>query len=225
MDCIGLRKPDVAIDTRALIEPAVAEAGIHADDEEVFLPRVDEVGDVEAEGRVAVVVAPDEVAVKEDERIAEGAVELDGDALAGVACGQVEAAAIPADGGLRIAAAERLEAVAFELVIVDEGQLDGPVMGQVERAPGGVVEARGGKAELAGFSKVSLSAAETQVLGGIGPVAELKLPAEVEQQAFARRDGRRCGRGKQRFEARGGQQRKRDAGAEEVAASEGLHRG
>jgi len=222
---LGFGEPDVTVDSGALVEPAVAEAGVHADDEIVLLAGVDEVGDVEAEGGVAVVVAADEVAVEEDERVAEGAVELEGEALAGVGCGQVEAAAIPADRGLGIAAAERLVAVAVEGFVVDEGQLDGPVVGEVERAPGGVVEFGGSEGEVAGFGEVALGSAEAQIFRGISPVAEHELPAEVEQQTLAGRDGGRRGRGKQGFQARRGEERQRNAGAQNVAAGEGLHGG
>jgi len=102
---IGLGEPDVAIDACAFVEPAVAEGGIDAKDNGVLLAEVEKVGEVEAEGCVAVVIATNEAAVDEDENASEGAVELDDDALALIGGGDVEEAAIPADGGLRVAAA------------------------------------------------------------------------------------------------------------------------
>ena len=77
MDGIGFGEPDVAIDACAFVEPAVAEAGVHTDDEEVFLAVLNVVTYVKGKGGVAVVVAADEVAVEEDESAAKGTIEVD----------------------------------------------------------------------------------------------------------------------------------------------------
>ena len=192
---IGLGQPHVAIDARALVEPAVAEAGVHARHDVVLRAVAQKVRQVEAERRVAVVVAADEAAVHKDQHVAEGAVELDRDAPAQVAGRNLELAPVPAHAGLRIAAAEGLVAVRFLLLVAHKGQLDRPVVRQVQRAPLGVVELGLGKVEVAGLGKVSLAVAEAQIAGRIGAVAKLELPAEVEEQLLAGRNGRqRLGR-------------------------------
>ena len=123
---------------------------------------------------------------------AEGAVELDRDAPAEIAGGNFEFAAVPAHAGLRIAAAERLEAVRVLLFVAHKGQLDGPVVRQIQRPPLGVVEFGFGEVEVAGLGEVALSVAEAQVACWIVAVAELELPAEVEEQLLARRNRRQC---------------------------------
>ena len=179
----------MAIDSRTLVEPAGAIAGIDADDDAVPGADGEKVGDVVVERRVAAVVAAEITAVNEDHRVAESAVELDGDASAGIARRNVELAPIPSDAGLRILAAEGLKAVRRQGIVPDEGQFDRPVVGQVERAPFGVVEADLGEVEAAGLGKALLIFAEAQVASGIVGVAELELPAKVEEQLLARRDG------------------------------------
>jgi len=72
-------------------------------------------------------------------------------------------------------------------IIAHKGQLDGPVVGQVQRAPLGVVKPGLGEGEIAGLGKVSLAHTEAQIAGRVGAVAELKLPAKVEEQPLARR--------------------------------------
>ena len=62
-------------------------------------------------------------------------------------------------------------------------------MRQVECAPLRVVEFGLGKLEVAGLGEVALAVAEAEILGRIGAVAEHKLPAEVEEQLLARRNG------------------------------------
>ncbi len=117
------------------------------------------------------------------------------DAPARVAGRNLELAPVPAHAGLRIAAAERLVAMGFLLLVAHKGQLDRPIVGQVERAPLRVVEFGLGEVEVAGLGKVSLAVAEAQIAGRVGAVAKLKLPAEIEEQLLARRNGgQRLGR-------------------------------
>ena len=85
MQRIRLGQPHVAIDAGALVEPAVAEARIDARNDVVLLAVRQKVREVEAEGRVAVVVAADEAAVDEYQHVAESAVELNPDAAARIA--------------------------------------------------------------------------------------------------------------------------------------------
>jgi hypothetical protein len=122
----------MAIDAGALVEPAVAEGGVDARGDVVFGAVVEKVGEVEAEGRIAVVVAADEASIDEDENIAEGSIKLNPDAAARVRSGDVEPAPVPAYAGIRVAPAERLVAMAFLCIVVDKWQLHGPIVWQVE---------------------------------------------------------------------------------------------
>ena len=186
VNCIRLGKPHVPIDSGALIEPSVAEARIHAQNNVVLGAIGEEVGQIAVERRIAVVVAADKAAVHEDQHAAEGAIELHGDAAAEVARGNLEFAAVPAHAGFGIPAADGLEAVRVLLLVVHKGQLDGPVVRQIECAPFGVVELGLGKSEVAGLGKIALAEAEAQVASRIDSIAELEFPAEIEEQLLAR---------------------------------------
>ena len=97
VECVGLGKPHMAVDAGALVEPSVAEAGIDAGDDVVFGAVGEEVGEVELEGRVAVVVAADEASVDEEDDVTESAIKLDRNALAEIGGGDFKLAAIPTD--------------------------------------------------------------------------------------------------------------------------------
>ena len=90
MHRVGLGEPDVPINARALIEPAVAQARVHAQHDAVLAAIGEKVGDVELERSVAVVIAADEAAIHEDDDASEGAVELHREAAALVAGGNFE---------------------------------------------------------------------------------------------------------------------------------------
>ena len=120
VDRIRLHQPHVAVDSRALVEPAVARRGVHAHQQHIAAAGIGKIGDVEAEGIVAAAVAADVEAVEDHHGFAVGAVELDRDALARVRRGKLEDAAVPADAGRRIVAAERIEAFARQRGIVLE---------------------------------------------------------------------------------------------------------
>src|SRR5262249_7485827 len=182
-------EPQMAIDSGAFIEPAVAEAGVHANHEIVFFSVAKEVAQVETERRVAVVVAADEISVEKDESAAESPVEFEDDAAALVFFGDVESAAVPADAGFRISSAERLVTVAVLLFVAHERQLDSPVMRQVDVAPLRVVEFLRGKPELSAFGEVALSGAKSQIARGIGSVSLEKFPAEIEEKPLAGSQG------------------------------------
>ena len=185
----------MAIDARALVEPTVAKARIHAHHQVILFAILHKVADIEAEGRVAVVVSPDEASIQKNQRAAEGPVEVDGDAAAPVCLRQIEDAPVPADACLRVAPAERLVAVRILFLVANEGQLDRPIVGQVERAPPGVVELGRREFKVARLVEVALPFAETEVVGRVGAVSLEKLPAEIEEQPFARRNrgNRLCG--------------------------------
>ena len=109
---VGLHQPDVPVNAGALVEPAVALGGVHAHQQHVPAAGGGEIGHVEAERVVAADVPADVEAVEDDRGLAVGGVEFDGDALARVGGREFEDAAIPADAGGRVGAAQRIEALA-----------------------------------------------------------------------------------------------------------------
>ena len=145
--------------------------------------------DVEAERRVAVVVAADEAAVHEEQNIAKSAVELKIDAAAGIARRNLELLAVPAHAGLGIAAAERLVSVRLQRFIADERQFHRPVVRQIQCAPLRVVESDLGKLEIAGLGKVLLALAESEIAGRVRAVPKHKLPSKIKKELLARSDG------------------------------------
>jgi len=181
MKLVHLIEPDMPIDTGAFVKPAVAEAGVDAHHNVVLFAAVQITGEIKAKWRIAVVVAADEEAVDEDQHVAKGAVELNPDAAALVTGWHVEFATIPTDATFRIAATQRLVAVRLLLLIPDKGQLNGPVVRQVVRAPLRVVEARLGEFEVARLCEISLPVSEAEVLGRVVAIAEGKPPGEVKE--------------------------------------------
>src|ERR1019366_2316689 len=87
---IGLHQPDVPIDAGALVEPTVALGGVGADQQHVPSAGGGEIGYVEAERIITADVPADVEAVEDDRGFAIRAVELDGDALTGVAGRELE---------------------------------------------------------------------------------------------------------------------------------------
>ena len=71
--------------------------------------------------------------------------------------------------------------MALLLLIAHKGQLDRPVVRQIERAPVRVVKFLRGKPKLAGLGEVSLSHAKSQITQRIAAVALKEFPAKVEQ--------------------------------------------
>ncbi len=189
MQRIGLCEPHMPVDSGALVEPAVAKGRVHARHDAVLLADGEEVGDVETEWRVAVVVAADEAPVHKDEHVAECAIELDGDAAAGISSRNVELVPVPPHACLGIAPPQRLIPVRLERVVPHKRQLHRPVVGQIQRAPFRIVVSHAGKLEIAGLGEVPLIVSEPEVLGRVAAVAKLKLPAEVEEQLFTRSNG------------------------------------
>ena len=196
---IGLGQPRMSVDARALVKPAVAEAGVHARHNAVFGSIVQKIRHVEPERHVPVVVAPDKAAVHKNHHIAEGAVELDRHAPPQVAGRNLELAPVPSHAGLRVAAAKRLVSVRHQLVVVHKWQFHSPVVRQVQTAPFRVVESGLCKFEPPGLVEIPLPVAKAQVTGRIAAVAKQELPAEVEEQLLPRRNRRQrpgcCGPG------------------------------
>ncbi len=192
---IGFGEPDVAIDAGTLVEPAVAKAGVNASHDVILCAEGEEVGEVESKGGVAVVVAADEATIDEEQHVSESPVEFDSNAAALVGGGDVEFAPVPSDAGFWIAAADGFEPVGVLLFVVHKGQLDGPVMRQVQGAPFGVVESCLGELEVTGLGKITLAETEVEVFGGVRTVAKEELPSKVEEQLLTRRhSGQSLGR-------------------------------
>ena len=149
----GGHQADVAIDAGAAVPARVGLHGIvhvHGDDISAGF----QVGSqVIGEAGVAVGPGPQLVAVDPDGAVHIDAVEFDGVQLVLVVSGHTEGLAIPA--GTRGEIAHRTAAGGG----LDGVELDAPVVGQVEAAPGPVVEADG---------------------LGAGLLAELEAPARVE---------------------------------------------
>src|SRR6266496_4395722 len=138
---------------------------------------VQKIGEIEAERRISIVVAPNEIAVQKHKRAAKGSVELDDGASPGIFLRCIEDAAVPADAGFGIAATERFVAVAVLFLVAYERQFHGPIVRQVQWTPFGVVEFLRGKPEFAAFGEVSLAHAEAQIARWVGTVSLKKLPA------------------------------------------------
>ena len=84
MQRIRLGQPHVPVNACALVKPAIAEARVHADDQIILAAIIQKIAQVEAEGRIAVVVAADEISIQKHERVAKRAIELHADAPPGI---------------------------------------------------------------------------------------------------------------------------------------------
>ena len=186
MQRISFQKPCVPVNSRALIKPAVAKAGIDARNQIILAAVVHKITHVELKGSVTVVIPANEVAVQKYQGVAECAVELDSDSPPEVLLGDFKDPSIPPHAGLGIGPSERLVAMVFDRIIVHEGQLHRPIMRQIQRPPFRIIKLRGGKLEAAGFGKIALIFSEIQVARRVSRVPLKKLPIEVEQQVLAR---------------------------------------
>ena len=225
---VGLGEPHVPVDAHAFVEPALAERGVRPHHQHVPAAEGGQIGDVETERRIPAHRRIEVVAVEHDDGIAEHAVEFQRDAPAGIGGGQVEDAPVPADAGRRIIAAQRIRAVVGERARVFERQLDGPIVRQIDLLPGTVVELRiGRRHEAARLGEGAGVGAEAEVLGRIVGVAQVKPPAEIEQQPLPAgaaggllRLGLRIRRALPRRRGRG-----RDAGFKQISACPIAHFG
>ena len=122
-------------DTRALVEPAISEAGIDAQNDAVLRAVGEEIRQIEAEWNVAAVTSTDKAAIGENQNISEGAVEFNPDAAANIAHGNIECATVPPHTGFGIAPPQRLIAVQARRIIpaprvvVNERKFYCPVVG------------------------------------------------------------------------------------------------
>src|SRR6185437_10951549 len=127
-----LNEPDVTVESRALVKPSISEGGVHANHKVILLAIVEEIGDIEAEGGITVVVATDKATVYKNERTTESPIELQHDPAALVACGNIEHSPVPANAGFRVAAAKRFVTVRFLLFVPHKGQFHRPIMRQAQ---------------------------------------------------------------------------------------------
>src|ERR1035441_9676870 len=190
---VALGQPYMPVDARALVEPTVAKARFHANNQIVLAAVVDEVGQIEAERSIPVVVSANELSVEKDQRIAEPTVELNRHSTPAIAIRNLNRTAIPTHAGLRIAAAEWLVAVPLQRLVMHERQFHRPVMRKIQRAPLRVVELLRSEIKAARLGEVSLTGAKAEIAIRIAPMALKELPAEIEQQPLARSNGRCTG--------------------------------
>src|ERR1700683_1395529 len=173
----------MAVDSRSLVEPAVAQRRVNAHQQHISSAGVGKICDVETERIVAAAMPSDVKAIEDHHRLAVGGVELDHEPPARILLWNLKDAPVPADACGRVIAAERVETFALECGIVLEWQFDGPVMRQVARRPVAVVKCKGaGGKKVARLLEVARSAAaKSEVLRRIVCVAEMEAPAEVEE--------------------------------------------
>ena len=142
----GLNQPDMAINARALVEPPLEFGSVHANGHRVLAAEVHDVREVVAEPAVAAFVMADEVAVDKYPAIAKGTVKLQPDAPTRIRLVQRERAPVPTD----VVAARKPKPDGSEpmraIGLLVEGQFNGPVVRQIERAPAGIVEVAFGRA-------------------------------------------------------------------------------
>ncbi len=174
------------INAGALVEPAIAEAGVHPHHQIILFAIPEKIAHVETKWSVAVIVAPDEVPVQKYQRAAERAVKLNRDSPSVVFLGNIERTPVPAHTRLRIPSSQRFVPMGLLFVIVHERQFHCPVVRQIERPPFRVVKFLRGELEFAALREISLSHAESQIAQRIVGVSLKKLPAKVEQQTLAR---------------------------------------
>ena len=134
MRLAGGHQPDVAVDAGSRIEAGVGDAAVvHADGQDVVSRAVQVGGQVIQEGGVACGAHAEQVSVEVHRGAVVDTLEVD----VGLAFGQpagIEMLAVPADAGGEVAGAGG--------VVGRERALDGPVVGELDARPPGVVEVR-----------------------------------------------------------------------------------
>src|SRR5436305_4920214 len=171
MQRIGLGQPDVPIYPCSLVKPAIAEAGVHADEQEILAAKIHEVGKVEAERSVSVIVASNEISIQKHESAAKGSIEFHADTAPGIFFGNIEGPPVPADARLRITTPEWLVAMTLLLFIANERQLNRPVVRQIQGVPFGIVELHRGKFKFTALGEVSLALTEAKIVQRVGAIA------------------------------------------------------
>ena len=176
----GLVQPDVTVNPRALVKPALELARVHLDRDQILAAEFYDVRDVLAERVVAALVPRHQPAIHPDRRVAKHAIEREPDALAFVGLRQFKRATIPANAVLPKTRPDRLETVALVRRAVKR-QFNHPIMRQVKRAPGIVVKF------FLRRTAAGTGFVEAQRVRPI--VTEMELPTRIERQMFARRSG------------------------------------
>ena len=151
-----------------------------------MLPVAQVLGDVVGERNVAAELPAQVVIVEQHNRIAVHAVKLKEDTLAVTFGGHVEASPIPPHTGGRKAPAYGFPALRGVLVAGDEGQIQGPVMRQVDLLPGAVIKIPlAHRGHIICFRKSTFTRrfAKAKVEGGIRGMAQVKSPAVIQQCA------------------------------------------
>ena len=82
-----LCQPDVAVDSRAFIEPAFLHGGVDPDSDDIGAAVVEVIGQIVAEAGVTAALAAEVEAVDPDDRVAEDPVKFDADATAEIGGG------------------------------------------------------------------------------------------------------------------------------------------
>ncbi len=183
MDRVSLYQPDVAVDTRALVPPALELRRISPNHERVFAAVIEHVGQIVARGSVAAIMTPEIVSVDGHFVISIDAVEFHADSPTNVHAGDLENAPVPADACARVVPSERLETMEKELGVIDEIELDGPVVGEIDGLPGAVVEidCRGREGRTLGRRR---RLGEAEVLGRIERMPQVKSPSGIKQKSL-----------------------------------------
>ena len=174
----GFLQPDMAVNARALVKPALESRGVHADGQHVLAAVIGNVRDVVTEGIVAANLTANQAAVEINQAVAIDAAEFEPEPPAKIRLWQRERAAIPGDAVLWKAGAARLEALVAVRVPV-ERQRHRPVMRQIHAGPGTVIEAW--------FGGAGADPQIDQFFARVPVIAQMKLPAKIHQQFFARR--------------------------------------
>src|SRR5207302_11212229 len=138
----------------ALIEPSLAQGCIHANGQDILISDIGEIGQVEAERRVAAEIFADVMTIEHDYCMAKHTVKLNCDTLACVRCRNIKDTAIPADTGLRILAAKRLGPMMRKQRIVFKRKFYPPIMGQINTLPDAIIKPQtGNRQKVAGLGK------------------------------------------------------------------------
>ena len=184
MQRVGLGEPDMAIEARTLVPPALLRGGVHPHGDDIAAAVVQVVGEVHPEARVAAGLAPQVVPVDPDDAVAEDAVELQRDAPTLRRRRDGQLAPVPADAVLGERAADRLRAMGRAAALA-ERQFHRPVVRQVDAAPRPVVEVRrGGPVAEAGLGEEEGPRAVVEVLGRVPGVAQREAPAVIDAHAL-----------------------------------------
>ena len=175
----------MTVDSGALVEPTLFEGGVRAHHDHIRAAVIEVVGHVVMEAAVAAGLGPEIETVHPHLRVAVDAVEGDADAAAEIFGGNREALAIPSDAVLRKVAADGLRTVIAVAASI-EGQLDGPVVRQVDDAPGPVVElGRGRTIAVARLGEEERNRRKVEVHVLVGGIAKSKMPPGVHRDSLS----------------------------------------